>query len=297
MFKNVLVLADGADPNQPALRRAMTCVDDSGQVAILDVVYEPMLEAYLGNREIYEPLRRRVVGERRERAAALARAVESWGVRGTANAVWNQHVHAAVVNEVIAKDIDLVVTAPVAGSGLSHNDWQLVANCPAPFLVVKSDGQVKYRSVVAAVDPFHAHAKPADLDAAIVRNAKALQALTGATLAVLHCYLPLHYFGADLGQPVSQDPNFVDGRQVALARLCRDAGLPAESARIVAGAPQGVLRAMHERGEADLVVMGALARGRLKELLIGNTAERVLHRGGADVLLIKPPDVGGAAHS
>jgi universal stress protein E len=237
------------------------------------------------------------VGERRERAAALARAVESWGVRGTANAVWDRHLHGAVTTEVIAKNIDLVITAATSGGGLSHGDWQLVVNCPAPFLVVKSDGQGKYRSIVAAVDPFHAHAKPADLDTAIVRNAKALQTSTGAKLTVLHCYLPLNYFGAALGQPVAEDPNFVDGRQEALAKLCRDEGLPAEAARVVAGAPQAVLRAMNERGEADLVVMGALARGRFRELLVGNTAQRVLHRSDADVLLIKPPNAGGPAHS
>jgi len=35
--------------------------------------------------------------------------------------------------------------------------------------------------------------------------------------------------------------------------------------------------------------MGALARGRLAEFLIGSTAERVLHHGRGDVLVIKPP--------
>ena len=42
------------------------------------------------------------------------------------------------------------------------------------------------------------------------------------------------------------------------------------------------------RGEADLVVMGALARGRFAELILGNTAERVLHAASGDVLLVAP---------
>ncbi len=88
MFKKVLVLADGTDPAQPALRRALSCVTDDGEIEILAVVYEPMLEGYLGNKAIYEPLRQRVVVERRERAAELARAVEAEGVRGVAKAVW-----------------------------------------------------------------------------------------------------------------------------------------------------------------------------------------------------------------
>ncbi|HJR70768.1 MAG TPA: universal stress protein, partial [Gammaproteobacteria bacterium] len=60
MFQKVLVLTDGSDPGQPALRRALACVADDGELEILAVVYEPMLEGYLGNKEIYEPLRQRV---------------------------------------------------------------------------------------------------------------------------------------------------------------------------------------------------------------------------------------------
>ncbi len=88
MFSKVLVLADSEDPNQPALRRALHCVDDGGELEVFSAVYEPMLEGYLGNKEIYEPLRSRVVREHRDRVAALARAAESWGVKAAGHAVW-----------------------------------------------------------------------------------------------------------------------------------------------------------------------------------------------------------------
>jgi nucleotide-binding universal stress UspA family protein len=45
---------------------------------------------------------------------------------------------------------------------------------------------------------------------------------------------------------------------------------------------------MQQRGEADLIVMGALARGRFSDLVVGNTAERVLHYGSDDVLVVPP---------
>jgi universal stress protein E len=65
-------------------------------------------------------------------------------------------------------------------------------------------------------------------------------------------------------------------------------GISTKAARVVAGAPHGVLQAMQQRGEADVVVMGALARGRLAEFLVGSTAERVLHDGNNDVLVVAP---------
>ena len=296
MFNKVLVLADGNDPAQPALRRALGCVTDEGEIEILAIVYEPALEGYLGNTAIYEPLRQRVLAERRENAAGLARAVESQGVRASGKAVWSHPMHAAVAAEVAAGGFDLVVAAPAnlhqgGGTrvrGLSHGDWQVVTSCPVPLLIVKSDGLAKYRKIVAAVDPFHAHAKPAELDREILRRAQSLQVATGATLAALHCYFPLEYFGADLTQLPPRDERFVDARLETVRKLCTEAGVPPSCARLVAGAPHAVLGAMQQRGEADLIVMGALARGRFAELILGNTAERVLHDGNGDVLVVTP---------
>lgn len=296
MFKKVLVLTDGDDSRQPALRRALECVAEGGEIEVFSIVYEPMLEGYLGNKEIYEPLRRRVLDERRERAAALAHAVESEGVRSSSKVVWSHPMHAAVAAEVDASGIDLVVAAPAnlhqgggaSGAGLTHGDWQVVTGARAPLLLVKSDGRTPYRQVVAAVDPFHTHAKPAALDGQILRAASEVRRRTNATLAAVHCYVPVEYFGADLTRVAAADPRLVDARLAAVRSLCAEAGIPESAAQLVVGAPHSVLTEMQRRGEADVVVMGALARGRFAELVLGNTAERVLHQGTGDVLVVAP---------
>jgi universal stress protein E len=295
MFKNVLVLADGEDPNHPALRRAISLVGDDGEIEILAVVYEPMLDAYLGNHEVHAPLRRRVLDERRARAAELARAVESEGIRASAKALWAHPMHTAVAEEAAAAGCDLVVAAPanLHGSGpserggLTHSDWQVVVHCPTPLLIVSGEGRAPYRHVVAAVDPFHSHAKPQSLDLEVLRHARAVSAHAHASLSAVHCYLPVDYFGADLTHLPAREPTFGEIRLDAVRSLCAAAGVPTEAARIVAGAPHTVLQAMQARGEADLIVMGALARGRLAELILGNTAERLLHGSRGEVLVVK----------
>jgi universal stress protein E len=288
MTAKVLVLTSSDDPREPTVRRAIEIAGRGGEVEILAVVYEPALEGYLGNREIYEPLRRRVLDERRERAATLARAIEAEGVRGAFKAGWSHPLHAAVADA--APGFDFVVAAPASlhqgssgspGAGLTHSDWQVVTRCPAPLLIVKSAARAPYRSIVAAVDPFHLHAKPATLDRDILRCAKALQERSGASLTAVHCHEPVEYFGADLQGG--------EARLEAVRRLCTEAGVSPDAAKVVAGAPHSVLTQMQRRGEADLVVMGALARGRLAELIVGHTAERVLHYGSGDVLAVAPP--------
>jgi universal stress protein E len=205
-------------------------------------------------------------------------------------------MHAAVAAEVDASGVDLVIAAPAnlhqgggaRGSGLTHSDWQVVTSARAPLLLVKSDGRTPYRHIVAAVDPFHTHAKPAALDGRILRVASEVQRRTNATLTAVHCYVPVEYFGADLTSRAASDPRLVDARLEAVRSLCAEAGIPANAAKLVAGVPHSVLTEMQQRGEADVVVMGALARGRFAELVLGNTAERVLHHGTGDVLVVTP---------
>jgi nucleotide-binding universal stress UspA family protein len=118
-----------------------------------------------------------------------------------------------------------------------------------------------------------------------------MQRRTRATLAAVHCYFPVEYFGADVPRMPPSDPRLVDARLEAVRALCVEAGVAPEAARLVAGVPHSVLKEMQQRGEADLTVMGALARGRFAELVLGNTAERVLHYGDGDVLVVSPPRI------
>jgi len=286
MFKKILVVARGAAPQQPAVQRAALCAGRITQLILLDVVHEPMLDGYLGNTAIYEPLRQRVVAERRGLIEALAAALEARGLEASGKALWDHPLDEAVAKQVRSAEADLVVVAP-AGEGLSHGDWQLVARCPAPVLVVRGAADGKYRSIVAAVDPLHMHAKPAELDLAILAHARELQADTGAKLTAVHCHTPIEYFGADVAGAGVTD----DERRAALEALLERVGIPKSAATLATGAPHEVLEGMAERGEADVIVMGVLARGRIKDWLIGSTAERVLHRARVDVLAVKPSHV------
>jgi len=69
--------------------------------------------------------------------------------------------------------------------------------------------------------------------------------------------------------------------------LLRQAGLQTSAARVENGPTHEVIQNIVDEGGADVVVMGVLARGRIKDWLIGSTAERVLHRVPVEVLAVK----------
>jgi nucleotide-binding universal stress UspA family protein len=51
---------------------------------------------------------------------------------------------------------------------------------------------------------------------------------------------------------------------------------------------KGILPAFAEKHDADLVVIGTVARGGIPGLFIGNTAEKVLNAVDCSVLTLKP---------
>ena len=93
---------------------------------------------------------------------------------------------------------------------------------------MKGPAHTNYRHIVAAVDPFHAHSKPGELDLAILAHAHDLQTRTRATLSALHCFVPFEYFGADLTTPVS-DAFAADARREEVEKVAPTSGLAGRS--------------------------------------------------------------------
>jgi universal stress protein E len=290
MFRKLLVVLRGADSAQPAVQRAVLLAGRQTGIALLDLVHEPMLDSYMGNTAIYEPLRKRVVAERAEGVQQLVASLRERGLDVEGKAVWDHPLDEAVAREARAQNADLVVIAPVSeGAGFTHNEWQLVSTCPVPVLVVRTQAQTKYRHVVAAVDPFHTHSKPDELDLRILAHAHDLQSRSRATLRALHCYVPVEYFGADLATPAGDASGAA--RREEVEKVLLRSGLQASAAQVEQGSTHEVIKKLVDRGEADVVVMGVLARGRIKDWLIGSTAERVLHGVPVDVLAVKTTDL------
>jgi len=297
MISSILLLPARNDVDSPAARRALELARAAGAgIKLFATVYEPLLEGYMGSdavAEAYAPLRRRVVNEAMAGLDELARALGKKGVRAEAEAVWSRQRHEAVGGKILADRTDLVVTElSRSAHGLANADWKLISTCPAPILLVRSPGDAPYRRIVAAVDPYHEHGKPAELDGVIVRYARELAKLAGGDVRVAHCFTPLAEFTEfEIEElPAGHAEAALEAsRRRTLEQLVASEKLPAESAVLLSGRPEKALQSMAGRGEADVFVVGVASRGRLREFFIGSTAERLLSSGATDTLVLKPP--------
>lgn len=225
----------------------------------------------------------------------------------TCAAVWDHPPYDAIVRRALAAKADLVIAATHGHRFgerlvLRNTDWELIRYCPVPLLLVKSRRPYYKPVVLAAVDPFHAHAKPADLDARLLRAAGQFAQLLKGNAHLFHAYMPLVTVDVApvAGAPPVMLPPEVEeahGQQVALAvdRLAESAGIRSTRCHIHMGEVSEELGAVTRRTGAALVVMGALSRSALARFFIGNTAERVLDKLSCDVLIVKPGVSGAKA--
>lgn len=246
----------------------------------------------------------------RRRAAIAARSLRRLerlaqdralrGVRVRCTSSWDYPAHEAIVRRARARRTDLVIAAtrhhvPGARLILRNTDWELIRHCPVPLLLVKTARDYRRPVILAAVDPFHAHARPADLDARLLAAGKFCAQLLHGRLHVFHAYMPL-VNGAMV--PISTAPMLTippeledaHGAQISreIDRLAASAGVTRTRRHVHMGTVAGELTAAARATRAGLVVMGAVSRSALTRLFIGNTAERVLDGLDCDVLIVKP---------
>ncbi|MDH5502352.1 MAG: universal stress protein, partial [Gammaproteobacteria bacterium] len=149
--------------------------------------------------------------------------------------------------------------------------------------------------IIAAVDPTHAHDKPAKLDRIIVEHAGRVAAKTGGELHLLHTYHRLTGIGMaatrtfkPIELPIDKlDKKIREEHREKLDALARASNVDAEHTHQLPGSAHELIPAFTRSKNADLVVMGALARWGLKRAIIGSTAERVLDHLPCDILIVR----------
>ncbi len=225
----------------------------------------------------------------------LAAPLRARGLSVSTVAEWDYPPHEAIIRAARHARADLIVVQARArhrfSSLLSYTDWSLLRDSPLPVLLVKSPQPYRRPRVLAAVDPAHAFAKPADLDATIMRQAAALAGHLGSATHVVHAYAPPSAAALqDLAATTIQalDVQAHETAEHAMRKLLREHSVPVSHGHLVrANAVDAITRTALSVG-ASIVVMGAISRRGLRRLFIGNTAERLLDEIPCDVLVVKP---------
>lgn len=283
----------------PLLRRAATLA--RARKCGLDLVHVIALPyaPAVSRRAALQQAAQDIVNDCKKRLLKLTANPALRGIRARVTVTWDYPAVEGLVRQVLKHRPQLLLVeshrhSRLARPFLSNTDWELIRNCPCPVWLSKPARTRLNGPIVAAVDPLHAHAKPAALDSAILEHA--LQ-VAGQPKRVLMC----HAYSFPTQPPV------IDGAIEAywilseqeverheamlrdeLRRLADRTGIPENNRIVAAGDPALVLPRLVRKHRASLVVIGAVSRSAMKRLFIGHTAERLVDRLDCDVLVVKP---------
>lgn len=213
---------------------------------------------------------------------------------------WDYPIDEAIVRQVRKTKPDLLISEShrhgrLARIVLANTDWQLIRDCPCALWFVRSKALPRSPQVLVAIDPRHAHAKPAKLDDRLLRAALGFTKQLGGRIGVVHAYERF----ADavpgvLRRPIrpaqesAQARRFVATTTELVTKLAGKYGVSADECAVREGAAAEVVAVEADRLGADVLVMGAVSRSLLARPVIGNIAERVIDHVDCDVFIVKP---------
>lgn len=139
----------------------------------------------------------------------------------------------------------------------------------------------EYNTVLLAIDL-------SDEAEQVAAKAHAVASSHGAKLHIIHVIEPLSFaYGGDIPMDFSSIQEEVQKQaEQQLEEFSQTHGIPADNRHIVIGRPETEIHTLAESINADLIVVGSHGRHGLA-LLLGSTANGVLHGAKCDVLAVR----------
>lgn len=213
-----------------------------------------------------------------------------------------------IIRLVQSKGFDLVIKEADDVDWLDHllgrEDMHLMRKCPCPIWLMKKEESIEYKHIIAAVDlNDEVDAGTEDLNLMILEHASLLSLAKFTSLHVVNVYdVPLAGFISQwVEQPDKVEKALYDSERLKrqnkinalMEKLKHKIGAASfnyvsPQTHLVQGTPDHELPKFADSLNADLMVMGTVARTGVVGFIIGNTAEAVLPQLQCSVLAIKP---------
>lgn len=299
-FKNILVIvtSEYTDKDNPAVKRGVELAKkNNGTLTLMDVVAAPggVMSEYKGIITEQEILQM-VIKQREEELAIIAKALETEVKIQVVVRVGRDFVE--IVRQVVLWKHDLLIkVADEHTDNFASNDFHLMRKCPQPVWLLKSKEVSASSKILAAVDlQLESDDEGRALNTLIMDLSVSLSQWEHSEVHLLSCW-------SLYGESSLRNSSFLKVSSDRLETLLHEeeqANVQRQSAllerypnctihaHLMKGNPVEHIPRFARRNGIDVVVMGTVARSGIPGLLIGNTAETILHQIDSSVITLKP---------
>ena len=299
MFHHILVLVHPEKDNSAAIERALRLsIANRTEITLLSLVYSRALDIdYLFDQPGRDKAHEAYKSQCARKLLPIQYELNKLGIDTHIDVRWSKHKSQDLDAVIEEKDIDLVIKTMREHSALErvflgHHEWQLIRQSKQPILLANPKVQYQNNPIITvAIDPVQSHDKPSTLDHDLLTAGEELSRQLNGQTAVFHCYDPIPpSLLTDVDSVSYQDlsDTIRHRHQQAFAEFMQQHPMAHEREWLEEGDIYEVLPKALEEHASPLVVMGAVARSRLDQWLIGSTAERLLEVVGSDIFILKP---------
>lgn len=313
-FKNILCVVEPGEISKPALERAVLLAENNqARLMVIDVIEQVIDDIDMPDGgPISNKLQAAMALDHEQRLKPLLESyrkhidIEFKIIHGDS--------FLAIIREVLGNKRDLVIKVPQTPDWLDRvfgsEDMHLLRKCPCPVWLIKPEAPKSYRRILAAVDVDDAYPEAEQksrqaLNHKILEIAGSLALSEFAELHVVHVWDAIGESamrGGLMRTPEEKILAYVEqvrrhherSLNALLHELNAQLGPAAMSylsaqKHLIKGWARKEIPALAKQIDADLIVMGTVARTGIPGFIMGNTAETILNQIECSVLAIKPP--------
>jgi universal stress protein E len=297
-LRSVLVILDKPKHVQSALLEAQKIQHkNQAQLRLVSFVWQAMAEQKaVFNAQQRRAMKREIIRAREVWVRELISEFDLLNAATSVEVQWTDDIGSWVSEEAHSR-CDLVLKSVHRSQTLLHTplDWQLIRDCPVPLMLVGASASNRRRTakpktdVLATLDLRNQDRKHEKLNLQVLDAASRFAELRGGKL---HCIAVVE-FSEVLSDLEVIDPRKVQKAAIAasdefLQQLIKPYGIARSRVHRPAGKVGHLVAATVRKSGSGLVVVGSAARRGLGARLVGNSAEKILARSPADVLIVHP---------
>lgn len=279
----LLTVIDPSAIEQPALRRAESLAVDTGaSIHAFCCDYPQELDQFSSRRDA----KQQTLAAIRERLTALTEPLRRERIQVTTEAFWNQNWERSVLEASSRTGAAMVIKTisphtPLARQLTHTSDYALLRHARCPVLLTQNGEPWQNRRILVAIaldaaDEAHEH-----LNNAAVAEAQKLARATGSALHLVTA-LELSPKLTDVFRLLEDDESL----QSDAERIGERYGINPDRVHIQQGSARTVIADTAADINADVLVIGTVARRGVNAALLGNTAERLVDTIGIDLLVV-----------
>ncbi len=291
-MRELLVIADKEGSKEPAFFHALEIAKNTGaKIEFVGFVYASGVD---GSEILSHEEKRKVhhsyIDKKQAKIEKFLSDVDIGGVKVHVDVVWEKSFEKWVTARCDQKSFDMVFKSGHRSESFLYtpSDWQIMRYCPEPVMIV---GDIEWKEggvILAALDLGSSNQRTLELNEDIMRQSIKL---ANATNSEVHaCYsiaIPKALADLDIIDPKAYEEKMKSSLDPMIRKLVDEAGLDRNKLHLVSGKPAKEIFRISQKIKADVVVLGNKTRTSLRGRLLGNTAENVLHKVNADVVVIK----------